>query len=85
MTCVNKKGVKYYFMEKEYKLVDSVETLGEAIRSVKEAQDKFAKYSQEEVDKIFFAAAMAANRERIPLAKMAVEETRNGCCRGQSY
>lgn len=65
-------------MEKEYKIVDSLETLEEKIRSVKEAQAKFAKYSQEEVDKIFLAAAMAANKARIPLAKMAVEETGMG-------
>jgi len=65
-------------MGKEYKIVDSIETLNEAIKSVKEAQRKFAKYTQEEVDKIFLAASIAANRARIPLAKMAVEETGMG-------
>ncbi len=65
-------------MGKEYKIVDSLESLAETVRSVKEAQAKFAKYSQEEVDKIFLAAALAANRARIPLAKMAVEETGMG-------
>ncbi|MBP3800626.1 MAG: bifunctional acetaldehyde-CoA/alcohol dehydrogenase [Clostridia bacterium] len=65
-------------MENEYKIVDSLEALEEKIRSVKEAQAKFAKYSQEEVDKIFLAAALAANKARIPLAKMAVEETGMG-------
>ena len=62
-------------MEKEYKIVDSVEALEETINSVKEAQKKFATYTQEQVDKIFLAAAIAANKARIPLAKMAVEET----------
>lgn len=42
------------------------------------AQREFATYTQEQVDKIFFAAAMAANKARIPLAKMAVEETGMG-------
>ena len=65
-------------MEKEYKLVDSTDSLQETIRTVRKAQEKFAKYTQEEVDKIFFAAAMAANQARIPLAKMAVEETGMG-------
>ncbi len=65
-------------MEKEYKIVDSIEALNETIRTVKQAQEQFAKYSQEQVDKIFLAAAMAANQARIPLAKMAVEETGMG-------
>ena len=65
-------------MEKEYKIVDSVEALEETINSVKEAQKKFATYTQEQVDKIFLAAAIAANKARIPLAKMAVEETGMG-------
>ena len=65
-------------MDKEYKIVDNLETLQETIARVKEAQAKFAKFSQEEVDKIFLAAAIAANQARIPLAKMAVEETGMG-------
>ena len=65
-------------MEKEYKIVDSVEALEETINSVKEAQKKFATFTQEQVDKIFLAAAIAANKARIPLAKMAVEETGMG-------
>ena len=65
-------------MGKDYKIVDSLETLEEKIQQVKEAQAKFAKYTQEEVDKIFLAAAIAANKARIPLAKMAVEETGMG-------
>ncbi len=65
-------------MINDYKIVDSLESLEEKIKQVKEAQAKFAKYSQEEVDKIFLAAALAANKARIPLAKMAVEETGMG-------
>ena len=57
----------------ERKIVDSVETLEETLARVKEAQKKFATYTQEQVDKIFLAAAIAANQARIPLAKMAVE------------
>ena len=59
----------------EYECVDSVETLAKTLEKVKNAQKKFSKYSQEQVDKIFQAAAIAANEARIPLAKMAVEET----------
>ena len=66
-------------MEKNiYPIVDSVETLEEAIASVRAAQNEFAKYTQEQVDEIFKAAAIAANKQRIPLAKMAVEETGMG-------
>ena len=63
---------------KEYEIVDSVEKLEEAIARTKKAQKIFATYTQEQVDKIFFAAASAANKARIPLAKMAVEETGMG-------
>ncbi|WP_428898357.1 acetaldehyde dehydrogenase / alcohol dehydrogenase [Parelusimicrobium proximum] len=59
-------------------IVDSVDKLKEAITRVKKAQAQFASYSQEKVDEIFFAAAMAANRERISLAEMAVAETGMG-------
>lgn len=62
----------------KYKFVDSVSTLEEAILRTKEAQKIFATYTQEQVDKIFLAAASAANKARIPLAKMAVEETGMG-------
>ena len=48
------------------------------MKAMREAQKKFATYTQEQVDKIFFEAAMAANKMRIPLAKMAVEETGRG-------
>lgn len=62
----------------ERKIVDSVEALEETLARVKEAQRKYATYTQEQVDKIFLAAASAANKQRIPLAKMAVEETGMG-------
>ena len=64
--------------EKQYPIVDSVETLEAAIARLREAEAKFATYTQEDVDKIFLAAATAANKARIPLAKMAVEETGMG-------
>jgi acetaldehyde dehydrogenase/alcohol dehydrogenase len=65
-------------MKKDYKIIDSIEALNGAIESVRKAQKEFATFSQEKVDKIFLAAAMAANQARIPLAKMAVEETGMG-------
>ena len=66
-------------MNKEKALVvDNIQSLEELISSVKEAQRIFSTYSQEQVDKIFTAAALAANKARIPLAKMAVKETGMG-------
>ena len=65
-------------MKTKYETVDSVERLEEAIKRTREAQQKFATYTQEQVDKIFLAAASAANKARIPLAKAAVEETGMG-------
>ncbi|MBR2019510.1 MAG: bifunctional acetaldehyde-CoA/alcohol dehydrogenase [Clostridia bacterium] len=66
-------------MEKNvYEIVDGVEKLEAAIARVRAAQKKFATYTQEQVDKIFLAAAIAADKARIPLAKMAVEETGMG-------
>lgn len=59
-------------------LVDNVDALIAKIDEVREAQKIFATYTQEQVDKIFFAAAVAANKARIPLAKMAVAETGMG-------
>ena len=59
-------------------IIDSVEKLEEELARVREAQRKFSTYTQEQVDKIFLAAAKAANMARIPLAKMAVEETGMG-------
>ena len=64
--------------KKNYEIIDSVEKLEEAIIRIREAQKIFATYTQEQVDKIFLAAASAANKARIPLAKMAVEETGMG-------
>ncbi len=58
--------------------VKDIESFEAKLAQVKEAQKKFAEYSQEQVDKIFKAAAIAANQARIPLAKMAVEETGMG-------
>lgn len=63
---------------RKYEVVDSIETLGAAIERVKAAQRRFAGYTQEQVDKIFLAAATAADKARIPLAKMAVGETGMG-------
>ena len=65
-------------MDKEYESVDSVESLQKTIEKVKKAQEEFSKYPQEKVDEIFKASAIAANQARIPLAKMAVEETGMG-------
>ena len=59
-------------------VVDSMETLAVAIERVRAAQRTYATYSQAQVDHIFHAAAMAANKARIPLAKLAVEETGMG-------
>ena len=59
-------------------IVDTEEALTAKIAEVRAAQAIFATYTQEQVDKIFKAAAIAANKARIPLAKMAVEETGMG-------
>ena len=59
-------------------IVDNVEALEAKLARMRAAQQVFATYTQEQVDKIFFEAAMAANKARIPLAKMAVEETGRG-------
>ena len=64
--------------EKKVEMVDSVDTLMAAIRQVRKAQQEYAHYTQEQVDRIFLAAATAANQARIPLAKLAVEETGMG-------
>ncbi|MGN0596094.1 MAG: aldehyde dehydrogenase family protein, partial [Ruminiclostridium sp.] len=64
--------------EKATQIVDSVEALEAKIAQIREAQKKFATYTQEQVDAIFLAAATAANQMRIPLAKMAVAETGMG-------
>ena len=61
-----------------FRPIDSVEALQERMNLMRKAQREFAKFTQEQVDHIFFEAAMAANKARIPLAKMAVEETGMG-------
>ncbi|MFR2848354.1 MAG: bifunctional acetaldehyde-CoA/alcohol dehydrogenase, partial [Hungatella hathewayi] len=59
-------------------IIDSVEALQAKMKAMRKAQEVFATYTQEQVDKIFYEAAKAANQQRIPLAKMAVEETGMG-------
>lgn len=61
-----------------FRPIDSVEALQERMTLMRKAQREFAKFTQEQVDHIFFEAVMAANKARIPLAKMAVEETGMG-------
>ena len=63
---------------KTYTVCDSVEKLEKELARVKKAQKIFSTFTQEQVDKIFHAAALAANRQRLPLAKLAVEETGMG-------
>ncbi len=63
---------------KTYQIVDSVEKLQETIANVRKAQSVFATYTQEQVDKIFLAAASAADKARVQLAKLAVAETGMG-------
>ncbi|MCQ2799375.1 MAG: bifunctional acetaldehyde-CoA/alcohol dehydrogenase [Bacilli bacterium] len=65
-------------METKEFIVDSVQTLEQKIQEVRNAAKEFATFTQEQVDKIFLAASLAANNARIPLAKMAVEETGMG-------
>lgn len=64
--------------EKSYPFVDSVEKLEERLAGVRRAQQAYARFSQDQVDRIFLAAASAANKARLPLAKQAVEETGMG-------
>jgi len=66
------------FMETNFEIVENVETFEKMLARVREAQKKYATFTQQQVDEIFRAAAMAANLQRIPLAKMAVEETGMG-------
>lgn len=63
---------------KTYEMVDNIDALTAKLAQIREAQKIFATYTQEQVDKIFLAAATAANKQRIPLAKMAVAETGMG-------
>ena len=59
-------------------LVDNVKALNDLLERVKKAQKEYEEYSQEQVDRIFKAAATAADKMRIPLARMAVEDTGMG-------
>ena len=59
-------------------VVNNIEALNKLIERVKKSQLDYAKFSQEEVDRIFKAASTAANKMRIPLARMAVEDTGMG-------
>ncbi|MCM1506682.1 MAG: bifunctional acetaldehyde-CoA/alcohol dehydrogenase [Ruminococcus flavefaciens] len=63
---------------RNYEIVDSVEKLENAIERVRKAQKVFSTYTQEQVDRIFLEATLAVNKARIPLAKLAVEETGMG-------
>lgn len=63
---------------RNYEIVDSVEMLEKAVERVRKAQKIFSSYSQEQVDRIFREASLAVNKERISLAKLAVEETGMG-------
>lgn len=65
-------------MKKIYPVIDNAESLENALKRVRAAQKRFAEYSQSQVDSIFKAAAAAADRQRIPLARLAVEETGMG-------
>ena len=65
-------------------VIDSVESLEARMAAMRKAQAVFATYSQEQVDKIFKAAATAADKARIPLAKMAVAETGMGLVEDKS-
>ena len=64
--------------QKNYEIIDSVDSLNDALNRIRKAQKEFSTYTQEQVDKIFLAAASAADKARIPLAKLAVEETGMG-------
>ena len=65
-------------MTKKATKIEDVETLHVRLAEMSEAQAEFATFSQEQVDKIFYEAALAAEKARVPLARMAVEETGMG-------
>ena len=65
-------------MDRKYDMTTTAEELTRTIARCRQAQAEFSEYSQEQVDKIFLAAATAANKARIRLAKLAVEETGMG-------
>ena len=62
---------------KDFKVSDE-DSLNKLLARVRAAQEKFATFTQEQVDEIFYRAALAANKARVPLAKLAVEETGMG-------
>ncbi|MDR3256857.1 MAG: bifunctional acetaldehyde-CoA/alcohol dehydrogenase [Endomicrobium sp.] len=72
------KGKSIEPLEKNMSTVDNAKALKALIERVKKAQKIYSTFNQEQVDAVFKAAAVAANRSRIPLAKMAVEETGMG-------
>ena len=65
-------------MDRKYDLTTTPQELTQTIARCRQAQAQFSEFSQEQVDKIFLAAATAANKARIRLAKLAVEETGMG-------
>ena len=65
-------------LEKKSSLVDNIDALNEMLERVKKAQTEYEQFTQEQVDRIFKAAATAADKARIPLARMAVEDTGMG-------
>ena len=71
--------------ENKYPVVDCVEKMEQRLSDIKEAQKKYASYTQEQVDAIFKAAAIAANKARIPPCKARGRRDGNGYSRGQSY
>ena len=75
---LSNKGVGSVDNQNNYEIVDSIEKLESTFTKVRKAQKEYSSFSQEQVDNIFRAAAVAANKMRIPLAKMAVEETGMG-------
>ncbi|MDR2811567.1 MAG: hypothetical protein LBB06_00435, partial [Endomicrobium sp.] len=70
--------VKLEHDKKQTLVVDTPKALNTLLVHVKKAQEIYSNFTQNQVDKIFKAAAIAANQARIPLAKMAVEETGMG-------
>lgn len=70
--------MKQELLKTNQSIVDGPESLALKLDQIKKAQKIFSTYTQEQVDKIFLAAAMAANQQRLPLAKIAHEETNMG-------
>jgi acetaldehyde dehydrogenase/alcohol dehydrogenase len=70
--------VQQQSVKNQTSLIDTPDALNALLDRVKKAQETYSSFTQEQVDEIFKAAAIAANQARIPLAKMAVEETGMG-------